>query len=110
MSNPNGQVVNRQHSGGRSVSECWCYLFENNEERFGRGEPPWTDEEITSLMLKFFPDRHESQVFRRVGHVRAAYNRGALSSQKGRRPRRPSRRYVPENGAFLVYGKQGKRI
>jgi hypothetical protein len=90
-----GQLVDRSSSSGLSVTEVWFNLFEDNEKK----KKPLTDEQITDAMLKAFPKRFESAIFKQPNRVRNRYNRGVLIA--GRKPKIESCRYIYQNGKAI---------
>ena len=73
--NRRGQIIDKSESGGYSIQEMWCRLFSDNEMAFaeGRYDDVLTDEQITRVMRKSFPDR-KNKVFGCVTRVRACVN------------------------------------
>jgi hypothetical protein len=93
MPNPYGQIVDTSHSGGLRIREYWSKLFRENEVAWQAGllHAILIDEEITAEMYRAFPSHNYSVVFKRLGRVRAEYNRGAWT--KGVKPVFRSFRY-----------------
>lgn len=88
-------------STGKGASECWAWVFEQNEGRAERGEKPWTDQQISEFMVSEFPNSPEgSKEPRRVRMYRSNYNRGAHSFAGMGKPKRPSREYDKDGNAL----------
>jgi hypothetical protein len=70
---------------GLGVTECWIALFLENERRHrAGGQPkPRTNPEITRFMINEFP-RKNSEIYRKVNKVRAAYNSGKMYRGQGK--------------------------
>ena len=102
-----GQVVNKQYSGGLSVSKFWVKLFQNNQENFfiGKSDKILMDEQITIAMQEAFPDRKASAIFSQPNRVRNRYNRGVLTGgqipkQKSTKFQRSETGIVPQKLSF----------
>ena len=87
---------------GLSPGQTWWRVFQDNEERIGRGEKPLTDEEISGFMKKEFPEGAKKQCEPGGVHaVRGLINRSKMKGGKD---------VVFSGPLYLRYGENGQPI
>jgi len=76
MPNYQGQYVDRTHSNGLSISECWQKLLDENEEAWDSNQPQkiLDDDAIVEAMARWFPARMSMSLLT-VHRARASANR-----------------------------------
>lgn len=95
--------VDRTYSGGLSVSEYWCLLFNSNEEWWEakKYNDIFVDRELVDAMIEAFPGREDSyQYWASTACIRVKYNQGRLSHNT--KPAKRSAQYERDKNGHVT--------